>query len=171
MLLRHLNCCVYFVQKNKLNALSGDLLAMQLSHSFVQLSDVCQFNNSVKKLRYNNVFIAKGKTYCPLWSQIHQSKLPKQHCFSSLTGLADVTGLPPSLLYFHISPRTGSKCFGFSFSACAVVVIVIRALNPADNLFGLSFTCKQSCEVFVKRLLKWYCGRMLPRAAEQAVFT
>lgn len=52
-----------------------------------------------------------------------------------------------------------------------MVVIVIRALSPADNLFGLSFTCKQSCEVFVKRLLKWHCGRMLPGAADQAVFT
>lgn len=70
-----------------------------------------------------------------------------------------------------MSARAGSKCFGFSFSACAVVVIVIRALSPADNLFGLSFTCKQSFKVFVKRLLKWHCRRMLPGAAEQAVFT
>lgn len=86
-------------RRNKLSALSGDLLAVQLSHSFVQVSDVCQFNNSVKKRwRRNNLFIAKGKTYSPLWSQIHQSRLPKQHYFSSLTGLPDVTGLPPSLL-------------------------------------------------------------------------
>lgn len=51
-----------------------------------------------------------------------------------------------------------------------MVVIVIRALSPSDNLFGLSFTCKQLCEVFVQRLLKWHCRRM-PGAPEQAVFT
>lgn len=64
-----------------------------------------------------------------------QSRLPEQLCFSSLTGLADVTGLPPSLVWFHNSSRAGTERFGFSFFACAEVVIVIGALSPADNLF------------------------------------
>jgi len=79
--------------------------------------------------------MAKGKTCFLLWSQICQSRLPELHCISSLAGLADVTDLPPSLLLFHNSPRAGSRRFGLSFFARAVLAIVIGALSPADNLF------------------------------------
>jgi len=59
--------------------------------------------------------------------------VPKQHCFSSLTGLAYIIGLPLSLL-FRNSVRAGKEHFGFFLFAHAVAVTVMGAFSHADNL-------------------------------------